>query len=75
MNEQVIQLLYPFIGQRICEKIVNSLAKAPNFHTYSCSSTHQNKMKTHLNFLLVAMVTGHFGGKKPKIGDFCNVEF
>ena len=44
-------------------------------HTDSPSSTHQNKMKTHLKSLLVAMVTRIFGGKKPKIDDFCNIEF
>ena len=44
-------------------------------HLDSPSSTHQNKMKTHLKILFVAMATRIFVGKKPKIGDFCNIQF
>ena len=64
-----------FIVQRICENSLIYWQKHQISHTYSPSSTNQNKMKTHLKFLLVAMVTRNFGGKKPKICDFCNIAF
>ena len=75
---EMVDFLFPVLAigvvQREMEKSLIFWQKCQILHTDSPLSTHQNKRKTHSKFLLVAMVTGHFGGKKPNIGDFCHIE-